>query len=49
MPTRSQRALKPDGVPIEEGTGELCYHARLSGRHGAEAKASLKRAESMMT
>ena len=49
MPTKSQRALKPDGVPIEEGTGELCYHARLSGRHGAEAKASLKRAESMMT
>ncbi len=46
MPTRSQRALKPDGVPIEEGTGELCYRARLSRRYGAEAKASLNRAES---
>ena len=44
MLTKSQRALKPDGVPIEERTGELSYCARLSGRHGAEAKASLNRA-----
>ena len=33
-----------DGVPIEEWTGELQYLARLSGKHGAEAKASLNRA-----
>ena len=43
MPTKSQRALKPDGVPIEEGTGELLFRARLSRRYGAEAKANLKR------
>ena len=43
MPTRSQRTLKSDGVPIEEGTGELPLHARLSRRYGAEAKANLKR------
>ena len=35
-----------DGVPIEEGTGELSVVARLSGRRGAEAKASLNRANS---
>ena len=44
MPTISQRALMPDDVPIEEWAGELWYHARLSGRHGAVAKASLIRA-----
>lgn len=33
-----------DGVPIAEWTGELRSYARLSGRHGAEAKASLNRA-----
>ena len=44
MPTRSQRALKPDDVPIEEWDGEICYRARLSRRYGAEAKASLNRA-----
>ena len=43
MPTKSQRALKPDGVPIEEGTGELLFRARLSRRYGVEAKANLKR------
>ena len=46
MPTKSQRALKPDGVPIEEGTGELLFRARLSRRYGAEAKANLKRVKS---
>ena len=44
MLTKSQRPLKADGVPIEEWTGELYYHARLSRRYGAEAKASLNRA-----
>ena len=33
-----------DGVPMAEWTGELLYHARLKGRPGAEAKASLNRA-----
>ena len=33
-----------DGVPFAEWTGELLYHARLSRRDGAEAKASLNRA-----
>ena len=33
-----------DGVPFAEWTGELLYHARLSWRDGAEAKASLNRA-----
>ena len=33
-----------DGVPFAEWTGELLYYARLSGKHGAEAKASLNRA-----
>ncbi len=33
-----------DGVPFVEWTGELRSYARLSGRHGAAAKASLKRA-----
>ena len=49
MPTRSQRALKPDDVPIEECAGEVCDHARLSRRYGAVAKASLNRANSMIT
>ena len=31
-----------DGVPFAEWTGELRSYARLSGEHGAEAKASLK-------
>ena len=44
MLTNSQRPLKADGVPIEELTGELYYHARLSRRYGAVAKASLNRA-----
>ena len=35
-----------DGVPIEELTGELLQLARLSGKRGAEAKASLNRAYS---
>ena len=33
-----------DGVPFAEWTGELLYHARLSWRNGAKAKASLNRA-----
>ena len=33
-----------DGVPFAEWTGELLYHARLRWRTGAEAKASLNRA-----
>ena len=33
-----------DGVPFAEWTGELLYYARLSWRDGAEAKASLNRA-----
>lgn len=33
-----------DGVPFVEWTGELRSYARLSGRHGAVAKASLNRA-----
>ena len=33
-----------EGVPFAEWTGELMYHARLSWRDGAEAKASLNRA-----
>ena len=33
-----------DGVPFVEWTGELRLYARLSGRHGAAAKASLNRA-----
>ena len=33
-----------DGVPFAEWTGELLYYARLSGKHGAEAQASLNRA-----
>ena len=33
-----------DGVPFVEWTGELRSYARLSWRDGAEAKASLKRA-----
>ena len=33
-----------DGVPFAEWTGELLYHARLSCKDGAEAKASLNRA-----
>ncbi len=33
-----------DGVPFVEWTGELRSYARLSGRHGAAAKASLNRA-----
>ena len=33
-----------DGVPFVEWTGELRSHARLSGKHGAAAKASLNRA-----
>ena len=33
-----------DGVPFAEWTGELMLHARLSRRYGAEAKASLNRA-----
>ena len=33
-----------DGVPFVEWTGELRLYARLSGRHGAVAKASLNRA-----
>ena len=42
MPTRSQRALKPDDVPIEEWAGELRSHAWLSRRGGAAGKPSLK-------
>ena len=33
-----------DGVPFAEWTGELLYRARLSWKDGAEAKASLNRA-----
>lgn len=33
-----------DGVPFAEWTGELRLYARLSGKHGAVAKASLNRA-----
>ena len=33
-----------DSVPFAEWTGELMLHARLSWRDGAEAKASLNRA-----
>ena len=33
-----------DGVPFAEWTGELFYRARLKGKPGAEAKASLNRA-----
>ena len=33
-----------DGVPFAEWTGELLYYARLRWRAGAEAKASLNRA-----
>ena len=33
-----------DGVPFAEWTGELRFHARLSRRYGAAAKASLNRA-----
>ena len=36
-----------DDVPIEEWTGELWLHARLSRRDGAVVKASLNRAFSM--
>ena len=35
-------------VPFAEGAGELWYCASLSGKHGAEAKASLNRALSIM-
>ena len=47
MFTSSRRPLnnKVDGVPIEELTGELRSLARLSRKCGAEAKASLKRAQ----
>ena len=38
-----------DSVLFVERTGELRYEARLSGGRGAEAKASLKRATSLMT
>ena len=37
---------KCDGVLFVERSGELSVVARLSGRRGAEAKASLKRANS---
>ena len=33
-----------ESVPFAEWAGELWYCARLSGKHGAEAKASLNRA-----
>ena len=33
-----------ESVPFAEWAGELCYRARLSWRDGAEAKASLNRA-----
>ena len=33
-----------ESVPFAEWAGELCYHARLRRRFGAEAKASLNRA-----
>ena len=33
-----------ESVPFAEWAGELWYSARLSGIHGAEAKASLNRA-----
>ena len=33
-----------ESVPFAEWAGELWYSARLSGKHGAEAKASLNRA-----
>ncbi len=33
-----------DGVPFVEWTGELRFHARLSRKGGAAAKASLNRA-----
>ena len=37
-------SITGDGVPFAEWTGELRSYARLSGRHGAAAKASLNRA-----
>ena len=33
-----------ESVPFAEWTGDLRYNARLSGKRGAEAKASLNRA-----
>ena len=33
-----------ESVPFAEWAGELWYSARLSGKRGAEAKASLNRA-----
>ncbi|GGJ78001.1 hypothetical protein GCM10007111_44360 [Virgibacillus kapii] len=44
MPTSSRSPFMGDGVPFVEWTGELRSYARLSGRHGAAAKASLNRA-----
>ena len=44
MPTSSQSPLMGDGVPFVEWTGELRFHARLSRKDGAAAKASLNRA-----
>ena len=49
MLTKKESTLMCDLVPFVEWTGELRYHARLSGRHGAIAKASLNRALSMMS
>ena len=51
MPTSSQSpdANRDNGVPVEELSGELIDVAWLSnGSYGAEAKASLKRANSYM-
>ena len=44
MFTSRQSTLRCDVVLIEERSGELYYHARLSRRYGAVAKASLNRA-----
>ena len=42
--TKSSSPLMGESVPFAEWAGELWYCARLSGKHGAEAKASLNRA-----